>query len=105
MLMPRKVAHRKHQRGRMNGNAKGGTATPGIDFVQASGNTTIPAGSLSATIPVEVMRDANIEPDDTLTLRITSLKEGTTPLAPAGFDLLDQRSYGDTTVTILRAPE
>jgi large subunit ribosomal protein L16 len=25
MLMPRKVAHRKHQRGRMNGNAKGGT--------------------------------------------------------------------------------
>jgi large subunit ribosomal protein L16 len=25
MLMPRKVAHRKHHRGRMNGNAKGGT--------------------------------------------------------------------------------
>jgi len=25
MLMPRKVAHRKHQRGRMNGLAKGGT--------------------------------------------------------------------------------
>ena len=25
MLMPRKVAHRKHQRGRMNGMAKGGT--------------------------------------------------------------------------------
>ena len=32
-------------------------------------------------------------------------EEGTAPLAPAGFDLLDQRSYGDTTVTILRAPE
>ncbi|MCB1026868.1 MAG: ribosomal protein L16, partial [Microthrixaceae bacterium] len=26
MLMPRKVRHRKHQRGRMKGNAKGGTA-------------------------------------------------------------------------------
>jgi large subunit ribosomal protein L16 len=25
MLMPRKVKHRKHQRGRMKGNAKGGT--------------------------------------------------------------------------------
>ena len=25
MLMPRKVAHRKHHRGRMRGNAKGGT--------------------------------------------------------------------------------
>ena len=25
MLMPRKVAHRKHHRGRMKGNAKGGT--------------------------------------------------------------------------------
>ena len=25
MLMPRKVKHRKHQRGRMTGNAKGGT--------------------------------------------------------------------------------
>ena len=25
MLMPRKVAHRKHHRGRMTGNAKGGT--------------------------------------------------------------------------------
>ena len=24
MLMPKKVAHRKHQRGRMKGNAKGG---------------------------------------------------------------------------------
>ena len=24
MLMPRKVAHRKHHRGRMKGNAKGG---------------------------------------------------------------------------------
>ena len=26
MLMPRKVAHRKHQRGRMNGMSKGGTS-------------------------------------------------------------------------------
>ena len=29
MLMPRKVAHRKHHRGRMRGNTKGGT---GLNF-------------------------------------------------------------------------
>ena len=32
-------------------------------------------------------------------------EEGTAPIAPAGFDLLDQRPYGDTVVTILRAPD
>lgn len=31
-------------------------------------------------------------------------EEGTAPLPPAGFDLLDQRKYGDTLVTLLRAP-
>ncbi len=82
-------------------NAKGGTATPGIDFVQASGTTTIPAGSLSATIPVEVMRDANIEPDDTLTLRITSLKEGTTPLGTIGPDARLTLANDDTTFTVI----
>lgn len=32
-------------------------------------------------------------------------EEGAAPLPPAGFDLLDQRPYGDTFVTILRAPQ
>lgn len=32
-------------------------------------------------------------------------EEGTVPLVPEGFDLLDQRKYGDTLVTILRAEE
>ncbi len=31
-------------------------------------------------------------------------EEGTAPLPPAGFDLLDQRKYGDTIVTLLKAP-
>lgn len=31
-------------------------------------------------------------------------EEGTPPLPPAGFTLLDQRKYGDTLVTLLRAP-
>jgi len=32
-------------------------------------------------------------------------EEGTTPLPPPGFEMLDQRKYGDTLVTLLRAPE
>ena len=31
-------------------------------------------------------------------------EEGTTPLPPASFDLLDQRKYGDTVVTLMQAP-
>lgn len=31
-------------------------------------------------------------------------EEGSPPVPPEGFDLLDQRRYGDTVVTILRAP-
>ena len=32
-------------------------------------------------------------------------EESTAPLPPQGFALLDQRKYGDTIITILRAPE
>lgn len=32
-------------------------------------------------------------------------EEGATPLPPEGFGMLDQRKYGDTLVTILRAPD
>ncbi|NTT84453.1 16S rRNA (guanine(966)-N(2))-methyltransferase RsmD [Tabrizicola sp. SY72] len=32
-------------------------------------------------------------------------EEGMAPLPPEGFDMLDQRKYGDTLVTILRAPD
>ncbi|MBE0554182.1 MAG: 16S rRNA (guanine(966)-N(2))-methyltransferase RsmD [Rhodobacteraceae bacterium] len=32
-------------------------------------------------------------------------EEGQRPEPPAGFELLDQRKYGDTLVTLLRAPE
>jgi 16S rRNA (guanine966-N2)-methyltransferase len=32
-------------------------------------------------------------------------EEGSAPLPPNGFTLLDQRKYGDTVVTMLRAPE
>lgn len=31
-------------------------------------------------------------------------EEGTAPVPPAGFDMLDQRKYGETLVTLLRAP-
>ena len=31
-------------------------------------------------------------------------EESTAPLPPAGFEMLDQRRYGDTVITLLRAP-
>ncbi len=82
-------------------NAGGGTATPGFDFVQASGTTTIPAGKLSATFPVEVLRNATIEPDDTLTLRITKMMEGATPLGTIGPDATLTLANDDTTFTLI----
>ena len=32
-------------------------------------------------------------------------EEGAAPVVPDGFEALDQRRYGDTVVTILRAPD
>jgi 16S rRNA (guanine966-N2)-methyltransferase len=32
-------------------------------------------------------------------------EEGMAPVIPQGFEMLDQRRYGDTLVTMLRAPE
>ena len=82
-------------------NAGGGTATPGFDFVQASGTTTIPAGKLTAIFPVEVVRNAIIEPDDTLTLRITKMMEGATPLGTTGPDATLTLANDDTTFTLI----
>jgi 16S rRNA (guanine966-N2)-methyltransferase len=31
-------------------------------------------------------------------------EEGTAPLPPAGFTLIDQRRYGETLVTLMTAP-
>ena len=57
-----------------------GTATAGTDFVDASGTVTVPAGSLSATVPVQVQRDGDLEPVETFRLKLQG---------GAGYDLVD----------------
>jgi hypothetical protein len=79
----------------------GGTATPAFDFVQDSGTVVIPAGKLSAVFPVEVMRDATIEPDETLTVRITKFTEGSTTLGTTGPDATLTLANDDTTFTVV----
>jgi hypothetical protein len=49
-----------------------GTAKAGSDYRATSGTVTIPAGQDSATIQVTVIGDADVEPDETLTVTLTS---------------------------------
>src|SRR5262249_7320120 len=55
----------------------GGTATPGADYVALSGSATIPPGSASATIPVNVIDDTLVEPPETVILTLTSTPDYT----------------------------
>jgi large repetitive protein len=49
-----------------------GTATAGSDYTGASGTLTIPAGQASGTIAVSVSGDKTHEPNETLTLTLSS---------------------------------
>lgn len=49
-----------------------GTAVAGSDYVAKSGTVSIPAGSTQATIHVEVVPDPDTEPDETMTLALSS---------------------------------
>lgn len=49
-----------------------GTATTGSDYVATSGSVTIPQGSTSATVTVDVIGDTTTEPDETFFLNIVS---------------------------------
>jgi Calx-beta domain/Domain of unknown function (DUF4214) len=49
-----------------------GTATAGNDYVAASGTITIPAGSTSAPINIQVNSDMNVEPNETFTITLSN---------------------------------
>jgi Calx-beta domain-containing protein len=49
-----------------------GTATAGSDYVAGSGTLTIPAGQASGSITVNVNGDTTVEPNETLTLSLSS---------------------------------
>lgn len=49
----------------------GGTATNGSDYTTLTGSVTIPAGSMTVTIPVEVLNDSIVEELETVSLTLT----------------------------------
>lgn len=49
-----------------------GTAVAGSDYVAASGILTVPAGSTTGSIPVAVIGDAAVEPDETFFVNLAS---------------------------------
>ena len=51
----------------------GDTATLGVDFADASGNSSIQAGRFSRTLVVDVLQDAIAEGDETFTLTLSNL--------------------------------
>ncbi|HJU91301.1 MAG TPA: PQQ-dependent sugar dehydrogenase [Pyrinomonadaceae bacterium] len=55
----------------------GNTATPGADFVAASGTATIAAGVLSTTINVTVNSDTTFEPSETFFVNLTNPSNAT----------------------------
>ena len=62
----------------------GGTATSGTDYTALAGGTlTFAAGETSKTIPVDVRGDSDIEPDETVRVRIDSPNPSGTPIRDA----------------------
>ncbi|HEX4870851.1 MAG TPA: Ig-like domain-containing protein [Nevskiaceae bacterium] len=53
-----------------------GTATAGADFLAASGTIEIPAGQTTGSIPVTVLADAPVEPDEQFQVRLTAVTNG-----------------------------
>ena len=84
MLMPRKVAHRKHQRGRMKGNSKGGNEVTFGDFgIQALEPGWITARQIEAAriaMTRHIKRGGkvwiNIFPDKTVTEKPAETRMG-----------------------------
>ena len=48
-----------------------GTATSGQDFAPASGRVTFPIGTTAQTIPVTVIGDTTLEPDESFTVQLS----------------------------------
>jgi hypothetical protein len=50
----------------------GGTATPGVDYAAAAGTLTFAPGASVLPVPVSVLGDVAVEPDETFTLSLSS---------------------------------
>jgi hypothetical protein len=64
----------------------GSAATPGVDYTALSGSVTVPAGQTIATIPVTVLDDTLVDPNETIGLTLTT-GTGYAPGTPANASL------------------
>ena len=90
-----------------------GTATEGIDYQAASGTVQIPGNVGQATIDIEIVGDADIEPNETFTVTLSSPSNATIGQAtatgtirdddsPSGASGLDDRPDNQTCVAPAR---
>lgn len=56
----------------INFTTQDGTATAGTDYNSTSGTLTIPSGSTSGTITIQVIGDTNVEPDETFKVKLSN---------------------------------
>jgi choice-of-anchor B domain-containing protein len=61
----------------------GGTATPGSDYVSASGSLSFAPGSTARPLDVTVMSDLTNEPDETFQVALSNAVNVTLPASPA----------------------
>ena len=66
-----------------------GTAKAGEDYVAESGTASIPAGSLSASVTIQVSGDRAVEGDETLTLTLTAAHGATLVVSSAVGTIID----------------
>jgi hypothetical protein len=82
-----------------------GTATAGVDFQQAGGTVTIPAGDTAASFAVDVLGDATDEEDETLSVNLTN-PAGVQPAEGShGLTIADDDDPPTVTVTTASVPE
>jgi hypothetical protein len=61
----------------------GGTATAGVDYQPASGTLTFPPGTTQLNVPITVIGDTNLEPDEIVIVTLSNAS-GATLLFPTG---------------------
>ncbi len=74
-----------------------GTATAGADYTASSGTLTFAAGETSKTVSVALLRDADTEADETLTLALSGASGATIGTASATGTVANAAPPADTT--------
>ena len=81
------------------GYSVGGTATADSDYTALAGSVTVPAGAVTATIPVAVLDDSDPEGEETVVLTLTRT-EGHRKVSPSTHTLTIAPSDGPPVMTM-----